>query len=249
MIGVIGGNGVAATNRLCQLIEEKLTKGGAFRDAHHPEMIIWQATHAPSRSMYLEGRGPSWIEDYVEIGNKMKSIGCDELCMCCNTAHYAIDELERNIGIHFVNLLDLVALQCHRIGAQKIGMMCSDGLCKVGLYEKRFSIHAPEIKIVYPDAKNQELVTMGICNAKNNTRFADKTTEPLHPYNCFYSVCRHLIDEKHVDCIVAGCTDISNVFTFAETDDCQYVDSLIVLADYIVNKQSLFSDNQQNGIC
>ena len=57
MIGVIGGNGVAATNRLCQLIEEIGVKDGAFRDAHHPEMIIWQATQVPSRSMYLEGRG------------------------------------------------------------------------------------------------------------------------------------------------------------------------------------------------
>lgn len=68
MLGIIGGNGVAATNRLLQIIEEKLTKSGAYRDAHHPEMIIWQATQAPSRSMYLEGRGPSWIDDYVEIG-------------------------------------------------------------------------------------------------------------------------------------------------------------------------------------
>ena len=86
MIGVIGGNGVAATNRLCQLVEEKITRNGAFRDAHHPEMIIWQATQAPSRSMYLEGRGPSWIEDYVEIGRKLKACGCSKLCMCCNTS-------------------------------------------------------------------------------------------------------------------------------------------------------------------
>ena len=75
MIGVIGGNGVAASNKLCQLVEEGLTRNGAFRDAHHPEMIIWQATQAPSRSMYLEGRGPSWIEDYVEIGKMMKACG------------------------------------------------------------------------------------------------------------------------------------------------------------------------------
>ena len=40
MIGVIGGNGVAATNRLCQLVEMEMTENGAFRDAHHPEMII-----------------------------------------------------------------------------------------------------------------------------------------------------------------------------------------------------------------
>ena len=32
MIGIIGGNGVAATNKLLQLIEEKITKNGAFRD-------------------------------------------------------------------------------------------------------------------------------------------------------------------------------------------------------------------------
>ena len=76
MIGVIGGNGVAATNKLCQLIEEDLTKNGAYRDVHHPEMIVWQATQAPSRSMYLEGKGPSWIEDYVNVGLKLKECGC-----------------------------------------------------------------------------------------------------------------------------------------------------------------------------
>ena len=37
MIGVIGGNGVAATNKLLSLIEENKTINGAFRDAHHPE--------------------------------------------------------------------------------------------------------------------------------------------------------------------------------------------------------------------
>ena len=57
MIGIIGGNGVAATNKLNDLIEEEYTKNGAFRDAHHPELLIWQATQAPSRSMFLEGKG------------------------------------------------------------------------------------------------------------------------------------------------------------------------------------------------
>ena len=74
MIGVIGGAGVAATNKLCQLVEELKTINGAYRDAHHPEMLIWQATQVPSRSMYLEGKGPSWIEGYVKIGKKLNLI-------------------------------------------------------------------------------------------------------------------------------------------------------------------------------
>lgn len=233
MIGIIGGNGVAATNKLNCLIEERLTKEGYFRDVHHPEIITWQATQAPSRSMYLEGRGPSWIEDYVEVGKKLKSCGCIELCMCCNTAHYAVDELAEKIGIKFVNLLDIVAIRCHEIGAKRIGMMCSDGLRKVGLYEKRFAIHAPEIEFVYPDEEYQKLVTKGICNAKAAIRFEDKSITEDHPYNCFEKVCSHLSIEKSVDCIVAGCTDICNVFQPSNSADYKYVDSLQVLADYI----------------
>lgn len=238
MIGIIGGNGVAATNKLCQLIEEKLTANGAYRDAHHPEMLVWQATKAPSRSMYLEGRGPSWIEDYVEIGKKLRECGCSKLCMCCNTAHYAIDELQEKIGLPFYNLLDLVAKECKRKGARRVGMMCSDGLRKVGLYEKRFNIIAPEIEMVYPDEDFQKLVTLGICNAKNKTRFENALETDSHPFNCISKVCEHLTKEKKVDCIVAGCTDIRNIFFPDSFSGVIYVDSLEVLASEIVNSVS-----------
>lgn len=120
MIGLIGGNGVAATNRLCELIEDICTKNGAFRDAHHPEMIIWQATQVPSRSMFLEGRGESFIPEYVEIGKKLKLCGCTKLCMCCNTAHYAINELQQKIGVSFINVLEEVAKECNRIEAIRV---------------------------------------------------------------------------------------------------------------------------------
>lgn len=237
MIGIIGGNGVAATNKLCALIEEQLTRNGAFRDAHHPEMVIYQATQAPSRSMYLEGRGPSWIEDYVNVGMKLKNCGCDELCMCCNTAHYAVDELSEKIGIKFINLLDLVAIYCQKLNVKKVGMMCSDGLRKVGLYEKRFAIYAPKVEFVYPDEENQKYVTMGICGAKNKIRFEDPRTTDEHPFNCFTKVCNHLTDEKGVDAIVAGCTDICNVFEYC--GNLKYIDSLKVLADYICNNNKV----------
>lgn len=232
MIGVIGGAGVAATNKLCQLIENSKTQNGAFRDAHHPEMLIWQATQAPSRSMYLEGRGPSWVEDYVLIGKKLKECGCDELCMCCNTAHYAISILEKEIGIKVVNLLDLVAAKVNSLGCKKVGMMCSDGLVNVKLYDQRFHIYAPNSTIIYPDIEYQSLVTKGICNAKNINRNLEETNLE-HPFFCFSKVIEHL-KGKGCDCVVAGCTDIRNVFNYTSTD-IQYVDSLEVLSNYIVS--------------
>lgn len=231
MIGVIGGNGVAATNRLCVLVEEMKTKAGAFRDAHHPEMIIWQATQVPSRSMYLEGRGESFIPGYVDVGRKLKACGCTELCMCCNTAHYAIDELQEKIGLPFINLLEEVAKEANLKGAKRIGMMCSDGLRKFKLYDKWFEYVNPEMHLIYPDDEMQKLVTLGICNAKNNKRYDPSSEE--YPEKLFTDVCDHLV-EHGVDCIVGGCTDINAVFCPKEYKGICYVDSLTVLASEIV---------------
>lgn len=235
MLGIIGGNGVAATNRLCQLIEEKRTRDGAYRDDHHPEMIVWQATHVPSRSMYLEGRGPSFIEDYVRIGISLKQLGCKQLCMCCNTAHYAVDELSERIGLPFINIMDEVAKEaCYR-DCKRALVMCTAGLRKYHLYEKSFSKFAPETEVIYPTDDIQEWVTKGICNAKNTYRFADPKRESEHPYNLFKSVCDYYRVQSEVDCIIGGCTDISNVF-MPDYSDISYIDSLDVLAEYI-NKE------------
>lgn len=231
MIGVIGGNGVAATNRLCALVEEQMTKAGAFRDAHHPEMIIWQATKVPSRSMYLEGRGDSFIPGYVEIGKKLKECGCAELCMCCNTAHYAIDELEKRIDIPFINLLKEVAKECNRLGVKRVGMMCSDGLSKIRLYDQYFSDINPEMQLLYPNEHMQSLVTLGICNAKNTKRYEANNEE--YPETIYSKVCDWLV-EQNVECIVGGCTDISAVFSPNDWKGIHYVDSLKVLANCIV---------------
>ena len=231
MIGVIGGNGVAATNRLCTLVEEMKTKAGAFRDAHHPEMIIWQATQVPSRSMYLEGRGESFIPGYVEVGRKLKECGCTTLCMCCNTAHYAISELEEQIGLPFINLLAEVANECNCIGAKRIGMMCSDGLGRIKLYDKYFTAANPKMHLVYPNEEMQKLVTLGICNAKNTKRYDFSNEE--YPEKLFSKVCNYLV-EQGVDCIVGGCTDINAVFCPKEWKGVNYVDSLTVLANCLL---------------
>ena len=232
MLGIIGGNGVAATNRLCQLIEEKRTRAGAYRDAHHPEMIIWQATQAPSRSMYLEGKGPSFIEDYVRIGGQLKQLGCSDLCMCCNTAHYAVDELSEKIGLPFINIMDEVAKEVNQRGSKRALVMCTAGLRKYHLYEKSFTKYAPDTDVIYPTDNIQEWVTKGICNAKNTYRFAERSIEPEHPYNWFMKVCEYYREQGCVDCIIGGCTDISNVF-FPKFENIEYIDSLDVLASYI----------------
>lgn len=234
MVGIIGGNGVAATNKLLELIEEKVTRNGAFRDCHHPEMLVWQATQAPSRSMYLEGRGESFLDDYIRIGRHLKECGCDTLCMCCNTAHYFIEELQQSIGLPFINILSEVSKSIKLIGGGKIGIMCSDGLKKVGIYEREIQKVNPSAKILYPTDELQTLVTKGICNSKNTKRYLP-ISESENPVHCFSTVC-DWFEKQGCDTIVAGCTDIRRVFYKQSMGSVNYIDSLEVLADAIIQR-------------
>lgn len=229
IIGIIGGNGVAATNKLNELIENALTKNGAFRDCHHPEIIIWQATKAPSRSMYLEGRGESFVEDYINIAKKLKYCGVDKICMCCNTAHYAIDKISEKANIEFINLIEGVANKVKELKIKKIGLAVSDGCYKTKLYDKYFSQICPDVELIYPDEDYQKLVTKGICNIKNKSRFENILSEE-RPKNIFNKVKTHLID-KGVEKVIMGCTDIR-----VDYFDDDNIDSLEVLKELILKE-------------
>lgn len=229
MIGIIGGNGVAATNKLQELIEVELTRNGAFRDCHHPEMIIYQATKVPSRSMYLEGKGESFIPGYIDVAKKLKNCGAQKIAMCCNTAHYAIDEISKKADIPFINIIEEVAYEVKNQGLKVVGLMASDGCVKFKIYNKYFEKICPKTKIIYPDENYQQLVTKGICNTKNLHKF-DEINSSERPNFIFKQVKQHLI-EKGAQKIISGCTDIR--VDYFETD---VICSLEVLKNVILRE-------------
>ena len=205
-IGIIGGNGVAATNLLMELLEIAVTKAGAFRDCQHPEYIVIHATKAPSRSMYVEGRGESFVGDYVHVANQLKNAGCDMVCMCCNTAHYAIDEIQAQAGVPFINLIQEVAFKVRDMGLQTVGLMATDGSVKSRLYDRYFSKICPSVQVIYPPSELQAEVTRGICNTKNTHRF-DAPDSPDRPCNIFPKVSNWLLAHG-AQKVISGCTDI-----------------------------------------
>lgn len=234
-IGVIGGNGVAATNRLCDMVERKVTASGAFRDAHHPEMIVWQATSVPSRSMFLEGRGPDWRPDYIRIARSLKSLGCDIGCMCCNTAHYAVDEIAGKSDLSFINLLEEVANVVKGRGLEKVVMFCSDGARKFDIYGPVFGRICPNLKFVYPSEYDQALVTKVICGVKTKNRFI---LEPA-------KLLQKLVERAEAP-VVLGCTDLRVVFSHeSKLAEKIAVDSLECLADAVVNAFMTRSSNEE----
>lgn len=228
-IGVIGGNGVAATNRLCEFIERKETIAGAFRDAHHPEMIIWQATSAPSRSMFLEGRGEDWRPNYICIAKNLREIGCDVACMCCNTAHYAVDDIAKGANLPFINLLEEVACRVRDLKLKRVELWVSDGAKKYNIYGPVFKRVAPDCQLLYPTDERQKEVTKIICAVKTDARFKVES-DPEHPRALIKALLRTATAP-----VVFGCTDIRVAYKVdSELDEGVACDSLEILSEAII---------------
>lgn len=230
-IGIIGGNGVAATNRLLDMIERKGTANGAYRDAHHPELFVCYATQSPSRSMYLEGRGPSFVEGYIDLAREMKRLGCNKGCICCNTAHYAIEEIERESALPFINVLEEVVLKVKSSGNRRFELFATDGARKFDLYGKAFRSIFPEAEISYPSAERQSLVTQVICDVKNKRRLLP-FSDDMSPFN----VLSKLIAEAKYP-VILGCTDLRVALPPNEDVSIKVAaDSLECLADAILRE-------------
>lgn len=226
-IGVIGGAGVAATNMLAQLVENHFTTHGATRDADHPEMIIWQATKAPSRSMYYEGKGPSFIADYIETGKKLIQAGADTLCMCCNTAHGAIDELRRHLSVPFIDIIEQIAENAKQFPSNEFVLLASEGCLASQTYQRVFKRLAPEVKLLLPNPETQKKITLGICNIKNKNRFLSPG-DPESPHYIFSDIVDQTIKTAPV---IIGCTDIRVAYRINP----EYgIDSLETLSNAII---------------
>ena len=167
VLGIIGGAGVAATNKFNELLETKITNGNASRDSHHPVIISFQATQVPSRSMYLEGKGPSFIPGYIKVSMDLQKAGATILCMTCNTAHYAINEIQAAIELPIINIVKEVAKALKKYKPLKIGIMASDGSVQAKIYDKYIQEVCPKAEILYPIEELQAELTRGIVNIKN----------------------------------------------------------------------------------
>lgn len=227
-IGVIGGAGVAATNKLCEMVEMALTRAGAKRDCDHPEMIVWQATHVPSRSMFYEGKGPSFIDDYVKIAKKLAALGAETLCMNCNTAHAAFEEIASQTDVRVINLIEETALAASQFANEKkFVLFASEGCIKSGVYQRVFSDKCPDIELIIPGKNIQEKITKGICNVKNACRFLP-SDHPDSPVRIFSDLTTEM---RQYGPIIMGCTDIRVAFAIPQGDG---IDSLETLAGVLV---------------
>jgi aspartate racemase len=236
-IGILGGAGVWASAGLLARINGLVCANGASFDQDHPELVLVHATQAPSRSLWLEGRGPSFLAAYVRAAIQLKLAGADFVAMSCNTAHVLRREIEEGAEIEVIDLVELAAKQAiDQSGVHKcIGVMESDGSQKFGLYRKAIEALDLEVKIIELDAHHQRLLTRAIVSLKRGEHLI--AIPPDSPSELMGRAANFLRDQG-ADTIVLGCTELP--LAFPQTwHDCAIVDTIDVLARACLGQSGL----------
>ena len=129
IIGIIGGMGPLAT---VHLFERIVLRTKAEKDQDHIRILIDNNTKIPDRTLAILGNEESPVNELVNSAKMLENSGADFLIMPCNTAHYFIEEIKKNISIPFINMPEEAVKHTYdKYGKDAVvGIMATDGTIK-----------------------------------------------------------------------------------------------------------------------
>lgn len=217
-IGIIGGMGPLAT---VKLFEKIVLNTRADSDQDHPRTIIDSNTRIPDRTKNILSDGESPTLELIESARCLERAGADFLIMPCNTAHYFMDEVLKEVTLPFINMIkETVKTVKKDFEGTRVGLLSTDGTISSGVYSKE--LEKEGIEYILPSPESQKAIMNLIYSIKKGQYNSDLTK--------FFAA----IDELHsqgVQTIILGCTELSVAADMYQLPDrVNYVDALVVLA-------------------
>ncbi len=159
IIGILGGMGPEATADLYLRI---IRATPAKRDQDHPRVIIYSNSKVPDRTPAILGTGPSPMPELIRAGKRLEEAGADFIVIPCNTAHYFLGELRKELRVPILDMIRLSAERARRSfpKVKRAGLLATDGTLKSGLYRAAF--REVDIEIVEPSPEVQAEVMKAI---------------------------------------------------------------------------------------
>ncbi len=221
-IGILGGMGPEATADLFYRIVKATP---VEKDQDHPRTIVYSNSKVPDRTPAITGDGESPLPEILMAAKSLEGAGAEFLIIPCNTAHYFIEELRRDIGIPVLHMIEMTAWQVSREhpGAGKVGLIATDGTLKSGIYERFFKKVGVEVLLPTPELQGRTMDAI-----YRHIKRGDLETGRM----ISLEVARDF-ERRGAELVICGCTEISLVLKHGDIQ-VPVVDPLQVLAETAV---------------
>ncbi len=152
-IGIIGGMGPAAT---ADIMKKIIDMTDADTDQEHIHLLIDSNTNIPDRTAAILHGGKDPVPEMLASAKRLEAMGADFLIVPCNTAHWFIPVMEKEVGIPFLNMPVETARLLKDRDVTTAAVLATDGTVQSGLYEE--ALRAEGIQAIYPDEEQQKTV-------------------------------------------------------------------------------------------
>lgn len=216
-LGILGGMGPQATQIFYQRVIDRTQ---AERDQEHVPTLIWSDTQIPDRTAsILSGEAEAVYARLRSDAQLLEQAGCTVIAIPCNTSHYFVERLGKEIKIPILNMIRETVQRIRETGTPKVGILATDGTVQMGLYQKE--CEKAGLSSVVPPTEIQKLIMSVIYDEI-------KRGEPgsREKFSHIDGTMRSL----GCDCVILGCTELS-VFRSYHNLPAFYVDAMEVLAE------------------
>ena len=76
------------------------------------------------RTQFILGKGENPLPYLLRSANLLENTGVDAICMPCNTAHFFVDDIRKNINVPFISIVESVLkdIKKNQRDAKRIGL-------------------------------------------------------------------------------------------------------------------------------
>ena len=225
IVGILGGVGPEATADLLRRII-KVTP--VRNEQEHLRIIVDCNPQIPDRTQAILGKGESPLEELVRTAHNLEKAGAEIIAIPCNTAHYYLGDVCKQIHTPIVDMIQETADYISRKFPEmiKIGLLATTGTVKTEIYV----YYLKPREVLVPDNKTQEKL-MDAIYGKKGIKLGFTTG---YPRNTVVKIARTMI-EQGAEGIVSGCTELSLVLR-SQDIRVPLIDPLDVLALAVVRE-------------
>lgn len=223
-IGILGGMGAEASADLYKkIINYCQSKYGAKEDYDYPPIILY---NLPANGFCSSGIRDKEIAK-IELQNAAKILekaGADFIVIPCNTAHYFIDDMRRQVSIPILSLIEVTLKTAAEKGLKKLALLSSASTRDLGIYTND---DENRLQIITVSDKIQSTITGLIGKAMAGTQTKEDRMK-------FKQIVEKLLAEG-ADGVVLGCTELPLLLD-EEAKNEAVLDTLDILAKRAVTE-------------
>lgn len=175
VLGILGGMGPLSSAEFLCTLYECAADGRAEQDM--PLALLLSDPTFPLRT--ADPRSASWgaLRDRIEAGlQHLIGCGCDEIVLCCFTAHHVVPELSATSAGRLRSLLDATLAELQAATGPCL-VLCSTATRRLGLLEAHTSWPAVRARCTFPDDADQVRVNRMILEVKSRGASTALATE------------------------------------------------------------------------